>query len=119
MNTLEAIRSSGTEILSHELRMMLTLVGIVLGTTSLVVMVSVIGGLAIAVQKGLGDLGFDGVLFVVAQNSTDALEKKRPYSRGLRAADLPTLESGAELMAGIAPVISSDQETARVNGRNL
>jgi putative ABC transport system permease protein len=119
MNGLEAIRSSLSEILSHKLRSMLTLVGIVLGTTSLVVMVSVIGGLAIAVQKGLGDLGFDGVLFVVAQNSTDALEKKRPYSRGLRAADLPDIEAGAELMEGIAPVIVSDRETARMNGRDL
>jgi putative ABC transport system permease protein len=119
VNILEAIRTSIMEILSHKLRSMLTLVGIVLGTTSLVVMVSVIGAVGIAVQKGLADLGFDGVLFVVSQPSTDNLEKKRPYSRGLRASDLSTLESGAELIDGIAPVLSSEDETAQLNGRRL
>jgi putative ABC transport system permease protein len=119
VNFLEAIRTSITEILSHKLRSMLTLVGIVLGTTSLVVMVSVIGAVGIAVQKGLADLGFDGVLFVVSQPSTDSLEKKRPYSRGLRASDLSTLESGAELIDGIAPVLASEDETAMLNGRRL
>ena len=59
----EAARTSAAEIWSHKLRSALTLVGIVLGTTALVVMVSVIGGLAEAVQKGLSDLGFDGVVF--------------------------------------------------------
>ena len=61
----ESVRTSAAEIWSHKLRSALTLVGIVHGTTALVVMVSVIGGLAIAVQKGLVDLGFDGVVFAV------------------------------------------------------
>ena len=52
-------------------------------------MVSVIGGAAVAVQKGLSDLGFDGVMFVSARPATDRIEKKKQgYSRGLRTADL-------------------------------
>ena len=65
MYVTEAVRTSLAEILAHKLRSGLTLVGIVLGTTALVVMVSVIGGLALSVQQGLTDLGFDGVIFVV------------------------------------------------------
>jgi putative ABC transport system permease protein len=119
VNVLESIRTSISEILAHKLRSMLTLVGIVLGTTSLVVMVSVIGGLAVAVQKGLSDLGFDGVLFVIARPSTDRLEQKKPYSRGLRGQDLAVLEAGALLLEGVAPVIASEAETALMNGRSL
>src|SRR5262249_22554984 len=119
VNVLESIRTSIGEITAHKLRSMLTLVGIVLGTTSLVVMVSVIGGLAIAVQKGLSDLGFDGVLFVTARASTDRLEQKKPYSRGLRSQDLGVLESGADLIEGVAPVIASEKETALLNGKSL
>ncbi len=86
MHVTEAVRTSVAEILSHKLRSALTLVGIVLGTTALVVMVSVIGGLAVAVQEGLSDLGFDGVIFVVPQAAQDRVEKKKEgYSRGLRA----------------------------------
>jgi len=84
----EAARTSAAEIWSHKLRSALTLVGIVLGTTALVVMVSVIGGLAVAVQNGLDDLGFDGVVFAVPRAATDRIElKKQGYSRGMRAAD--------------------------------
>jgi putative ABC transport system permease protein len=115
---LEAVRTSGAEILSHKLRSVLTLLGILLGTTALVVMVSVIGGAAVAVQKGLGDLGFDGVMFVTAQPTTDRIEKKKQgFSRGLRTSDLDVIDDGKELIQEAAPVLGLDNETARVNGQ--
>src|SRR5262245_1385413 len=120
MNIGESVRTSMAEIRSHKLRSLLTLVGIVLGTTALVVMVSVIGGAAVAVQKGLSDLGFDGVMFVTAQPATDRLErKKQGYSRGLRTADLQTIDAGKELVGEAAPLVSLKRETARVNGKTL
>jgi len=116
----EAVRTSAAEIWSHKLRSALTLVGIVLGTTALVVMVSVIGGLALAVQKGLDDLGFDGVVFAVPQQATDRLElKKQGYSRGMRAADGLVIEAGRQTIAQAAPVVGLGDETVRMNGRNL
>lgn len=119
MNFLESIRTSVTEIFSHKLRSMLTLVGIILGTTSLVVMISVIGGVAVAVRSGIEDLGFDGVMFVQAQAPTDRLEKKKQgYSRGLRASDLAIIDAGRELLQAAAPIVSG-QEIARLNGREL
>jgi putative ABC transport system permease protein len=119
MSLFESIRSSIAEIWGHKLRSCLTLVGIVLGTTSLVVMVSVIGGAAIAVQKGLSDLGFDGVMFVTSRPTSDRLEKKKQgYSRGLRTADLATIDEGRELLGDAAPLVSI-RDTARINGREL
>jgi putative ABC transport system permease protein len=116
----EAVRTSAAEIWSHKLRSALTLVGIVLGTTALVVMVSVIGGLAVAVQEGLSDLGFDGVIFVVPQQTQDRIEqKKQGYSRGLRSADGLVIESGRGVIERAAPVLGLGNETARVNGRTL
>jgi putative ABC transport system permease protein len=115
----ESVRTSVAEIRAHKLRSLLTLLGIILGTTSMVVMVSVIGGAAISVQKGLSDLGFDGVMFVTAQAPTDRIEKKkRGYSKGLRTADLRLIDAGKELLEGAAPVVFS-RETVLMNGRNL
>jgi putative ABC transport system permease protein len=118
VNVTESVRTSVTEILSHKLRSILTLFGIILGTTSMVVMVSVIGGAAKAVQKGLGDLGFDGVMFVTAQAPQERLERKKGYSRGLRTADLETIDAGAELVSAAAPVVGMN-EIVRINGREL
>jgi putative ABC transport system permease protein len=116
----EAVRTSLAEILSHKLRSALTLVGIVLGTTALVVMVSVIGGLAEAVEKGLSDLGFDGVVFVVPAEPAARLEReKQGYSRGLRRADGRVLDAGMEVIDDAAPVLGLGDETVRMNGRNL
>jgi putative ABC transport system permease protein len=119
MSITEAVRTSAAEIWSHKLRSILTLVGIVLGTTSLVVMVSVIGGAAVGVQKGLSDLGFDGVMFVSSRQPLERLErKKQGYSRGLRAADLPGIESGRDALESAAP-FATLLETVRANGRDL
>jgi putative ABC transport system permease protein len=119
MNVSESIRTSLAEIRSHKLRSLLTLAGIILGTTSVVVMVSVIGGAAAAVQRGISDLGFDGVIFVWTQAPKERLErKKQGYSRGLRSADLRVIDEGKELLAGAAPIVSL-RETALVNGKNL
>jgi putative ABC transport system permease protein len=108
------------EILSHKLRSALTLVGIVLGTTALVVMVSVIGGVAVAVQNGLDDLGFDGVVFAVPRETTDRIEqKKQGYSRGMRAADGKVIEAGREAIEQASPVIGLGNETVRMNGRTM
>ena len=116
----ESVRTSAAEIWSHKLRSGLTLVGIVLGTTALVVMVSVIGGLAVAVQKGLDDLGFDGVVFAVPRAATDRIElKKAGYSRGLRAADGLVIEAGREAIRQAAPVVGLGDEAVRMNGRTL
>ena len=116
----ESVRTSAAEIWSHKLRSALTLVGIVLGTTALVVMVSVIGGLAVAVQKGLDDLGFDGVVFAVPRAATDRIElKKAGYSRGLRAADGLVIEAGREAIRQAAPVVGLGDEAVRMNGRTL
>ena len=119
MGFWESVRTSVAEIRAHKLRSLLTLLGIILGTTSMVVMVSVIGGAAISVQKGLSDLGFDGVMFVTAQAPKDRIEKKkRGYSKGLRTADLRLIDAGKELLEGAAPVVFS-RETALLNGRSL
>jgi putative ABC transport system permease protein len=119
MNLGESIRTSVTEIRSHKLRSLLTLVGIILGTTSVVVMVSVIGGAAASVRKGISDLGFDGVMFVWTQPPKERIErKKQGYSRGLRSTDLRVIDEGKELLEGAAPILSL-RETALVNGRQL
>jgi len=80
----------------------------------------VIGGLAEAVQKGLDDLGFDGVVFAVPRAATDRIElKKQGYSRGMRAADGRIIEAGRETIDQAAPVLGLGNETVRMNGRTL
>lgn len=115
----EAVRTSASEIFAHKLRSTLTLVGIVLGTTSLVVMVSVIGGAAESVKAGFNDLGFDGVMFAVPQRPEDVMEqKKQGYSRGLRSSDVDVINAGKELVTSAAP-LAATRDRVRMNGRDF
>ena len=115
----EAVRTSASEIFAHKLRSTLTLVGIVLGTTSLVVMVSVIGGAAESVKAGFNDLGFDGVMFAVPSRPEDRMEQKKlGYSRGLRSSDVDVINAGKELVESAAP-LASTRGRVRMNGRDF
>ncbi len=110
---------SASEIFAHKLRSTLTLVGIVLGTTSLVVMVSVIGGAAESIKAGFADLGFDGVMFAVPQKPEDRIErKKQGYSRGLRSSDVAVINAGKELIESAAP-LAATRDRVRMNGRDF
>ncbi len=115
----ESVRTSASEIFAHKLRSTLTLVGIVLGTTSLVVMVSVIGGAAESIKAGFADLGFDGVMFAVPQKPEDRIErKKQGYSRGLRSSDVAVINAGKELIESAAP-LAATRDRVRMNGRDF
>lgn len=115
----ESVRTSASEIFAHKLRSTLTLVGIVLGTTSLVVMVSVIGGAAKSIKAGFADLGFDGVMFAVPQRPEDRIErKKQGYSRGLRSSDVAVINEGKELIESAAP-LAATRDRVRMNGRDF
>jgi putative ABC transport system permease protein len=115
----ESVRTSASEIFAHKLRSTLTLVGIVLGTTSLVVMVSVIGGAAESIKAGFVDLGFDGVMFAVPSKPEDRIErKKQGYSRGLRSSDVAVINEGKELIESAAP-LAATRDRVRMNGRDF
>ena len=60
MNLGEVLRTALAEIRAHKMRSSLTLLGIILGTLSIVVMTSFLDGIANAVWQGFGDLGYDG-----------------------------------------------------------
>ncbi|MBX7185895.1 MAG: ABC transporter permease [Vicinamibacteria bacterium] len=115
----ESVRTSASEIFAHKLRSTLTLVGIVLGTTSLVVMVSVIGGAAESIKAGFADLGFDGVMFAVPQRPEDRIErKKQGYSQGLRSSDVAVINEGKDLIESAAP-LAATRDRVRMNGRDF
>jgi len=72
----ESIRSGLSEIMAHKLRSFLTLVGTILGTFSLVIMISIISGVRGMIAELFTDLGFDGIIEIVPkapQNEADRL----------------------------------------------
>jgi putative ABC transport system permease protein len=104
MHIGESIRTSLEEVKGHPLRSFFTLIGVILGTTALVVVMSVLDGVQLAVWKGIEDLGLDGVLVMSAKKPTDTIEAAKAHlSRGMRTEDLHDFE-GSEYIRSVGPV---------------
>src|SRR5260370_19911066 len=100
----ESIRTSFEEIKGHPLRSGFTLFGVILGTLALVVVLTVMDGVASSVYQGLEDLGLDGVLIITQRAPADRVERARAYeSRGLRKEDMKWFLDN-DLVKAIAPV---------------
>src|SRR5581483_840355 len=100
----ESIRTSLEEVRAHPLRSFFTLVGVILGSLALVVVLSVMDGVALAVHQGLDDLGLDGVLIISARKPADRVEAaKAGLSRGLRTEDDRYFDEN-ETVSEIGPV---------------
>ncbi|HYM62107.1 MAG TPA: ABC transporter permease [Thermoanaerobaculia bacterium] len=100
----ESVRTSLEEVRAHPLRSFFTLIGVILGTTALVVVLSVMEGVKAAVWQGFEDLGYDGVLILSPKPPTDRTERaKAHFSKGLRAEDVPYFADNS-LIGAVSPV---------------
>lgn len=105
MNLLEVSTGGLTEIRAHKLRSFLTLIGIILGTASIIFMTSMLNGIILSVWDGFEELGYDGVMYVVTRPPKDSVERARfGQSYGLRPEDVDLLLSRRELVEAAAPV---------------
>ncbi len=114
MNLPEVLRTALAEIRAHKLRSTLTLLGIILGTLSIVVMTSFLDGIVVAVWQGFADLGFDGVVYVVNREARDPKEGELfTRSEGLQPRDVDVLLARRELVSEAAPSVFDEQIVRR------
>ena len=104
MVTLSLIRIAFDALLSHRLRSILTLLGIIIGVTSVMTIISALEGMTQAVEEDLSRLGPE--TFIVARigiiTSDEMFRekiKRKPIS--YKAVDL--IEQGCDLCAEVAP----------------
>ncbi len=109
MNVPEILTSGLIEIRHHKLRSFLTLIGIILGTSSIIFMTSMLNGIVRSVWDGFEELGYDGVMYVVQKQPKDSIERARfAQSVGLRAEDADILMSRRDLVKEVAAVQYAD-----------
>ncbi len=109
MNVPEILTSGLIEIRYHKLRSFLTLIGIILGTSSIIFMTSMLNGIVRSVWDGFEELGYDGVMYVVQKQPKDSIERARfAQSVGLRAEDADVLMSRRDLVKEVAAVQYAD-----------
>ncbi len=81
MQLSDSIRSSFQTILSHKLRSVLTLLGIVIGVMSVVAMFSSIYGIKYIMKKNMEGMGFNNSIFIVPK-AEDSSQNNRGMAGG-------------------------------------
>jgi putative ABC transport system permease protein len=105
----EAVRTTLAEVWAHKLRSALTLTGVILGTTAVVVMITMIEAIKVMVWQGFYSLGYDGVMFVSSRPPDDPTEAKKAFfSRGLTVDDIADLEAWGETYSSVAAINVTD-----------
>jgi putative ABC transport system permease protein len=114
VNALEAVRIALRSLVANPLRSFLTLLGVILGITSIVAVVSVINGLNLYVAEKLSDLG-PGVFVVsrigIVPNREDFLEALRK-NKPLRLADAAAIRERCPLASVVASEVHANAEVA-------
>jgi putative ABC transport system permease protein len=115
MNLLEGIRIALGAIRANLLRSFLTLLGIIIGTTAIIVVIAIINGLNLYVADNLSNFG-PGV-FVISkfgiitnhEQFLDAIKR----NKDLRVADARAIEDNCEACERVAVEVHSTQDVKR------
>jgi putative ABC transport system permease protein len=112
MSPLEGVRIALGSLIANPLRSFLTLLGIIIGITAIIAVISVINGLNIYVAERLSNLG-PGVFVVqrfgLIPNHDDFMEALRRNKR-LRMADADEVRERSELAAVVAVEVHATDE---------
>lgn len=115
----EALRTSFAEIWAAKFRSLRTLIGVVLGTTAVVVMVTMIDGIKAMVWDGFYSLGYDGVMFVSYRTPDDPTARKKMFfSSGLAVRDIERLEEWGHRFSSVA-ALNAMETVVRGGGEEI
>ncbi len=103
----------------HKLRSFLTLLGIIMGVFSVVVMYGIGSGLKNYVEKQFVEMG-SNVLFVWAEIlETGKLVERRRVFQPIKKEDVDALRRGATRIRRVAPVVEMEQAVVRYGTRGM
>jgi putative ABC transport system permease protein len=118
MNLWSAISVGLKEIWAHKFRSLLTMLGIILGVSSLVGMSALVKGMEAGATEALIAIGGLQKLRVEAQEVPIEQRHLQDQARGLTMDDVYALQVGAPLVSEISPEIRVPRPTISANGKS-
>src|SRR5437763_1048586 len=102
MNFIQSLQIAVDNLRANKLRSTLTVLGIVIGVSAVIMMVAIMQGFSLRFQRQVGKLGTD--LIFVTYNP-DAKERQKTSRRfeGLKMADVDAIRQSCDLITGLSP----------------
>jgi len=116
VNLLDTILVGIKEIWAHKFRSMLTMLGIILGVSSLVAMSALVKGMENGMKEALVAMGGLEKVRVEAQDDLPVYQKHlADQAPGLLMQDVHALQSGAPLIENVTPIVEQHGYRSRIN----
>jgi putative ABC transport system permease protein len=111
---LEAFRAALISLMAHRMRSFLTTLGILIGTASVIAVVSLVQGFSESIKAQFADIGA-GTLTLVAENTNENFRTGR--INNLRVADVEALRHRVPGVEAVAPMMQIQATGASYKGR--
>ncbi len=111
---LEAFRAALISLMAHRMRSFLTTLGILIGTASVIAVVSLVQGFSESIKAQFADIGA-GTLTLVAENTNENFRTGR--INNLRVADVDALRHRVPGVEAVAPMMQIQATGASYQGR--
>ena len=92
-------------ILKNKMRTVLTMLGIVIGVGSVIVMVAVGNGAQVQIQKQISSLGTNLILVLPGSSQQGGVSQGAGTFNRLTIADADKIKSGSTLLSAVSPVL--------------
>lgn len=119
MNLLSAITLGLKEIMAHRFRSLLTMLGIILGVSSLIAMSALVKGMELGMKEALVAIGGLEKVRVEPQDLPANQKYLREQAVGVTISDVYALQQSAPLVTKISPEMRGFGVTVSANGKTF
>jgi putative ABC transport system permease protein len=116
MQLLEAIRQALGSIRANKLRSFLTMLGVIIGVSSMLIMVAVVEGFQVNIRKQFEGLG-SRLVFIFYNPDPNERRKARRTFEGLELDDAQALRAQCDLLSNVAAELELGQQQVRAGSR--
>src|SRR5947199_3340204 len=102
MNFLQSLQIAVDNLRANKMRSTLTVLGIVIGVSAVIMMVAIMQGFSLRFQRQVGKLGTDLIFVAYSPDAKDRKNTSR-HIDGLKMADVEAIRSSCDLIVSLSP----------------
>ena len=116
MNFFQSLSIAVDNLRANKMRSTLTVLGIIIGVSAVIMMVAIMQGFSVRFQRQIGKLGTDLIFVMYNPDANDRKKTSRRFE-GLKMADVEAIRQSCDLITGLSPEMPlGDNARAKYTG---
>ncbi len=116
MNAARLIRVAGKSIIKNKMRTLLTMLGIIIGVSAVIVMVAIGEGARSQIQDQIQNLGTNMIVITAGSSNSGGVSRGAGSFNRLKIEDAEMLKRESVLLSGVSPVVFTRTQVVGPDG---